>query len=471
MSIHTSVSPSKHATGTLIVTAFVLTLTSCSPEKAEKIPPAGSVVAEQAAAYLQTQTDAGFFNGSVLIARGGITFFDGGFGWADAEKKIVNDVSTRFQIASISKTFTAALVLKLVEQGAIGLDEPLRAHLESCPETWNAITVHHLLTHTSGIPNHTEQPDFEINFGKPYSPEQILATIRDLPLTFKTGERYSYSNSNYLLLAMLVEKLTGHTFEDALREELLDPLELGGTGIVGSSGEGPPLAIGYLPDGMGLVKAPLVEPSWIHGAGSMYSTVGDLQKWVQALAEDRVVTAGTKQKMWQADKGPYGHGWQVLDLWPPAFGRPLVLHAGGLHGVATDLLYYPNEQVTIVILANLETSPMAAIARDLSAIVFGADYALPVVRHAVEVESAILDRHVGDYQLAPEVTFNVRREGVRLIVQATGQPADVAVPESPTRFFSRRTDAQITFIQDPAGQTTQLVLHQNGRDLTAPRLP
>ncbi len=443
-----------------------LMVAACSPKQTEVSP---AEVARQAEAYLRAQSDAGYFSGAVLITREGTELYRGAFGLADASTRTPNAPATRFRIASITKTFTAAVVLKLVEQGRLKLEDTLGAHLAPCPEAWRSITVRQLLTHTSGIFNYSDLPEFTAIHHLPYTQEQIIGTFRERAPEFPPGQQYRYSNSNYLLLAQVVDKVTGRAFEDVLRAEVLEPLGLNDTGVDRPLPGDPALAKGYRPDGMERVEAPPLEMGWVRGAGAMYSTVADLEKWTRALAEERVFPPATLRKMWQADKGAYGYGWQVLDLWPPKFGRPLVFHAGGLNGFASDLLHYPRERITIVILANLETSPMAGIARDLSAIVFGADYTLPVVRQAVTVAPVILDRYVGNYQLAPQVTINVRREDSRLVVQATGQPEDIAVPESETRFFSRRSDAQITFVPDTTGRITHLVLHQGGRDLTAPR--
>lgn len=465
--------PFRGVVAVLVTLGVLLMQSSCRPKPAESSASesaAGADVAQRAEAYLRAQAEAGFFNGAVLIHRGDNLAYSGAFGWADAKQAVSNTVSTRFRVASISKTFTAAVVLKLVEQGHLNLDTKLDAHLENCPAAWSSVTVHHLLTHTTGIPNYTSLPDFEQNNHAPFTPEQIVATFRDLPLEFETGEKHSYSNSNYLLLAMLVEKVSQRPLAEMVQTELLDPLGLDNTGFLSTPEDETRLAVGYVPDGMDMAAARPFDMSWLLGSGSMYSTVGDLQKWVQAIVDERIVTAETRQKMWQANQGPYGYGWQVLDQWPPGFGKPLVLHAGGLYGTATDLLYYPQEQITIAILANLETAPMMVIARDLSAIVFGADYSTPTVRKPVTVDTEILDSYVGDYQIAPGVTLTVRRDGDRLVVQATGQPADIAIPESTTRFFSRRVDGQLTFMQDAQGNTTHLVIQQNGQQIPAQRV-
>lgn len=445
-----------------------LLLVGCAPKSPEPATPAE--VAQRAETYLQAQANAGFFSGAALIIREGTLLYQGAFGFADESRALPNTTQTRFPIASISKTFTAAAVLQLVEEEQLNLDTPVNTVLASLPSGWSTVTVHHLLTHTSGIPNYTERSEFAEQHPAARTPEQVLDLIRGLPLEFEPGEQYRYSNSNYLLLAQLVEDVTGQSFATALKNQLIDPLELKNT-AEGGSISASDHATGYVPDGLEMTPASRIDPSWVLGAGSMVSTVDDLHRWVEALAAGKVLTAATLQKSWQADKGPYGYGWQVLDSWPPEFGRPLILHAGGLHGFASDLLYYPRDGVVIVILANLETSPMARIARDLSAIVFGADYSLPMVRKPVTVDPSILHSYVGDYEIAPSVTLTVRRQDGQLVVQATGQPEDIVIPESEHKFFSRRVDAQITFVQDAAGTTTHLIIQQNGAETRAVRQP
>lgn len=426
-------------------------------------------IADRADAYLKAQADAGFFSGAALIARDGVPLFAEAYGEANLEWSIPNSVGTRFRIASIAKTFTAALVLRLEEQGRLSVGDRLCTYLESCPDAWGLLTIHHLLTHTSGIPDYVRLPDFASLNRLPYEPDRIVGLVRDRPLEVTAGERYSYSNVNYLLLGMVLERVSGLSYEQLLHEQLLGPLGMPNTGIDRASTVVPNRASGYVPDGAQLANADYIDMRWVFGAGEIYSTVGDLLVWEQAVRNGRVVRAETLARMWRADRGEYGYGWQVLRAWPPGIDKRLVLHAGGVNGFATDLLSYPDDGVTIVILANLMTAPMAVISRDLSAIVFGADYVMPVVRRAIHLDPSVYDTYAGDYELAPGVTINVRREGERLVVQATGQPADVAIPESESRFFSRTVDAQMTFVKDADGRVTHLTLHAGGRDSVARR--
>lgn len=432
----------------------------------DALPTTAHEIAERADSYMQANTDAGFFNGSVLIAVAGKPLFAKAYGFADAERRIPNTLQTRYRIASITKTFTAALILQLHEEGRLNLRDSICKFIRPCADHWQAVTIRHLLTHTSGIPNYTDAPDFFARAESSADASDIDERLREKPLEFSAGERYRYSNSNYVLLGRIAERVGGRPFEQLLRKRLLDPLGMLDSGYE-TREEGH--AIGYRPDGLDLTKAPPMHLDWLFAAGGMYSTVGDLLKWDRALYTDAILPRALREEMWTADKGEYGYGWQVLAPSAQTFGRPLLLHAGGVNGFATDLLRYPNERVSIILLANLETAPMRKLTRDLSAIVFGASYETPTVRRAASVDPKLYAAYVGEYEITPAISLKVFTEEGRLLVQATDQPRDVAIPASETHYFSRRTDAQLTFVKNAAGRVDHLVIHQNGKDLRANR--
>jgi CubicO group peptidase (beta-lactamase class C family) len=432
-------------------------------------PPTDGIIAQRADEYLQAQTDAGFFSGTVLIACEGQTLFSKGYGYANAEWQMPNSVNTRFRLASITKIFTATLVLKMQELGSLQVHDAVAKYLDDCPVTWRDVTIHHLLTHTSGIPNLTDQPDFLNKARVPQSPAAIVATFRDRPLDFAAGEKYRYSNSGYFLLGLILEKISGKPYEQLLRELIFDPLGMHDTGYDRHSTVLPRRATGYQPDGEGLIHAEYIDSAWVYSAGGIYSTVEDMLKWDRALATNAILPSETLQLMWTADKGEYGYGWQVLPPSSKTFNRPLVMHAGGINGFATDYLRYPDENVSIVILSNLATSSMLKLSRDLSAIVFGESYSVPTVRKAIQVDPATYDTYAGEYQLSPTMSLKVTRENNRLMLQPTGQAKDVGIPESKTKFFSRRVDAQVSFVKDDSGKVSEMILHQGGREIRLPR--
>jgi CubicO group peptidase (beta-lactamase class C family) len=426
-------------------------------------------VTTRADAYLQARAAAGTFNGTVLLARGPRTLFVRGYGFANEESGARNDESTRFATASITKTFTAALVMKLRQEGRLALEDPVCRHLDSCPSHWQPVTLRQLLTHTAGIPDYARTADFRRRMHERRSTEQLVAEFRDRPLEFTPGARHSYSNSNYVLLGLVLEKVGGRPYGELLHEKILDPLGMRDSGVEDGHESIDRLAIGYKPHGIRNVEAEPVDPSWLYAAGAVYSTVGDLAKWTQAMQTGGILPREDVALMWSGEHGKYGFGWQLLEPSPQTLDRRLVFHAGGTTGFATDLLYYPDEDVTVVLLANLLPVPLADISRDLSAIVFGERPAAPAVRRAVAVDAAVYDEYVGDYQLAPSVVITISREGEQLAVQATGQPKDIAIPESATTFYSRISPVRLSFGRDQAGKVSQLVLHEPNRDLVAPR--
>ncbi len=430
--------------------------------------PTDAQIARDADTYLQAHADAGSFSGTVLVARSGKVLFVKGYGFADEQRQLRNGRATRFPIASITKTFTATLVLQLQHSRLLSIDDPVCRHLAPCPAHWNAITLRHLLMHTAGIPDYAKDADFEQKRRLSRTRDQIIAGFRDRPLQFAPGARYSYSNSSYLVLAAVLERAGGKRYRRLLEERILAPLGMRDSGLEPTPAS-VPLARGYRPDGASNAPADPVDPAWLDAAGAMYSTVDDLLRWDRALAAGSLLPREVLAAMWSPALRKYGLGWQ---LEPPAapLNRRLVFHAGGTTGFSSDFLRYPDEQVAIVVLANLMPVPLADVSRDLAAIVFGEKYSLPTVRHALAVDPSIYDAYAGRYRLAPEIHIVVSRDGDRLIVQATGQSADVAIPDSATTFFSRVSPVRLSFVKDGAGKVVRLVLHQPGRDLVAPRI-
>jgi CubicO group peptidase (beta-lactamase class C family) len=449
----------------LAAAAALLALAACG--RAADVSDAE--VAARADAYMQARVAAGTFNGTVLLVRGGRTLFVRGYGFANEEARVRNDAATRFATASITKTFTAALVMKLRQEGRLELEDPLCRHLVPCPSHWQPVTLSHLLTHKTGIPDYARTADFPRKMHERRSIEQLIAEFRDRPLEFAPGAKHSYSNSNYVLLGAVLEKVAGKPYGVLLREKILVPLGMRDSGIEDGDGSSPLLAIGYKPHGVRNVVADTVDPSWLYAAGAVYSTVGDLAKWAQAMHTGAILDREDVAQMWSHTHGRYGFGWQLLEPSSQTLNRRLVFHAGGTTGVATDLLHYPDEDVTVILLANLLPVPLADISRDLSAIVFGERPAVPAVRRVARVDAAVYDEYVGDYQLAPNVTITVSKEGDQLAVQATGQPRDIAIPESATTFYSRISPVRLSFVRDAAGKVSRLVLHESSRDLVAPR--
>ena len=438
-------------------------------------PPARDTAAADIAAkmdeYLTAHARQGRFSGSVLVARDGQPVFSRGYGMANLEHDVPNTAQTKHRLGSLTKQFTAMAVMMLQERGRLSVSDSICRHLADCPTAWQPITIHHLLTHTSGIPSYTNFPDFARRIHLPYTPAEMVATFRNLPLEFAPGARYRYNNSGYFLLGLIIERVAGIPYENFLRENIFAPLGMANTGYDRHERVLRHRATGYAQLGDTPTTAPYIDMSQPYAAGALYSTTEDLLKWDQALYTERLVPRRALDAIFTAPQpapqgappggGGYAYGWAV----GTQFGRRLISHDGGIPGFSAFIARYPEDRVTVIVLSNLESAPSGAIGRDLAAIIFNQPYEIPRERRVATVDPSIYDAYVGEYQLAPTFTITVARAGNRLLAQATGQPQVELFPESETKFFLRVVDAQITFVRNEQGQVTGLILHQGGRDM------
>ena len=293
------------------------------------------------------------FSGSVLIAQDGEVLLNRGYGSADREQGISNTPQTRFLIGSVTKQFTAMAILILQSQGRLNVQDPICRYIEDCPTAWKDITIHHLLTHTSGI-------TFMVgNSGSlPITPAGLLALFKDSPLDFQPGERFNYSNCGYWVLGYIIEQVSGQSYEDFIQQAIFEPLDMHDSGY---NQDASGLAVGY--KDQYTIAAPTEESdsSFSYSAGALYSTVEDLYRWDQALYTDQLIPQDLLDQMFapQISMYPdvvgsmvYGYGWFVLD----DLGRQLVWHGGAIEGFRSVIFRYPDERITIIILSNQEDS-------------------------------------------------------------------------------------------------------------------
>jgi CubicO group peptidase (beta-lactamase class C family) len=414
---------------------------------------------------------ANSFSGTILLARKGAPIVAKGYGPANAEWDIPNTPRTKFRLGSITKQFTSMAVMQLQQQGKLKVQDPVCQYLTPCPDAWKAITVHHLLTHTSGIPSYTNSPSYMATMMVPKTVDQMVAAFRDLPLEFEPGAQFKYNNSGYFLLGVLLEKVTGQPYARVLQDQIFTPLGMRDSGYDTTARILPMRASGYSRQGTDITNAPYLDMVQPFAAGALYSTVEDLLKWDQALYTDQLLPSDARSAMFTPFKSDYAYGWQAPAPSPQTFGRKQLAHGGGINGFSTMIVRLPEENVTSIVLANVQQAQTGRIARDLLAILFGQPYQVPVVRTVAKVDPKAYDAYVGQYQLAPTFILTVTREGDRLMTQATGQGKLEVFPESDTKFFLKVVDAQITFVKDDSGRVTHLILHQGGRDQKATRMP
>jgi len=411
--------------------------------------------------YVQNKT----FMGSVLVARGPDVILSKGYGSANLEWDVPNTPSTKFRLGSITKQFTAASILLLEERGKLKLDDPIKTFVPDAPAAWDRITIFNLLTHTSGIPNFTALPEYKSLQVVDTPVSKTIATVRDKPLDFFPGEKMSYSNSGYLVLGYVIEKITGGTYEKFLQENIFTPLGMKDSGYDSNTAILARRAAGYMPSPTGPVNAGYIHMSIPHAAGALYSTTEDLLRWEQGLFGGKVVSAESLEKMATAFKNDYALGVTVQTT----SGRKVVQHGGGIEGFNTFLSYYPDDKLTVAVLANINGPTPGAIAAKLAAVAYGETVQSPSDRKEITLPKATLETYVGTYDVAPGVTLAIRLDGDHLTAQLTGQGQLPLFAESETTFFRKVVDAQVEFVTDAKGAVTHAVMHQNGRDREVPR--
>ena len=411
--------------------------------------------------YVQSKT----FMGSVLVARGATVVLNKGYGSANLEWNVPNTPTTKFRLGSITKQFTATSILLLEERGKLKLEDPIKMYVTDAPPAWDRITLFNLLTHTSGIPNFTSLAEYKTLQLSDTPPAKTIATVRDRPLDFFPGEKMSYSNSGYILLGYVIEKITGASYEQFVRDNIFTPLGMKDSGYDSNSAIIERRAAGYSPSPSGPINAGYVHMSIPHAAGALYSTTEDLLRWEQGLFGGKVVSAASLKKMTTPFKNNYALGVVVQT----ADGRTVVNHGGGIEGFNTFLAYYPDDKLTVVVLSNINGTTPNAIATKLATVAHGGTVQATSVRKEITLPAATLEKFVGTYELAPGVSMWIRLQGDHLTTQLSGQGQLPMFAESATKFFLKAVDAQLEFVTGADGAVTAADLHQNGRDLNAAR--
>jgi CubicO group peptidase (beta-lactamase class C family) len=322
-------------------------------------PAARGSVAQAADALLGELVAQHSFRGSVLIARHGRIILSKGYDWADVAHRVPNTPHSRFRIGSITKQFTALAILQLQDQGRLHVHDHLASYLSPCPAAWRPITLHQLLTHTSGIPDYTTFPSFPSLMTRTLTPEQLIAVFRDKPLAFPPGSRWRYSNSGYVLLGAIVERVTGLSYAAFLQQHIVTPLHLTNTGYDANHSALPGHATGYATWER---PAAYIDLSVAFANGCLYSTTEDLYRWDRALRSGHpaLVSARALRQMFTpyAPTDPadpqavaYGYGWFI----GYEGAHREIEHTGDINGFISANQLYPDDDLTIIYLSNLET--------------------------------------------------------------------------------------------------------------------
>ncbi len=451
---------------TVLVWLCLIFISFASAQNAAPPPLSAQQIGTKVNEYMSAATSVDGFSGSILVARNGQPVVSKGYGMANNELDVPNTPQTVFRLGSVTKQFTAMAIMILQERGKLGVSDPVCKYLSECPAAWQPLTVKNLLTHTSGIPNYTSFPDFAKTAVLPTSSAEMFGQLKDKPLEFAPGEKFAYSNSGYYVLGLIIERTSGKSYADFLQENIFTPLGMKQTGYDNPLKIIKNRAAGYARQGGEIINASYMDMSIPYAAGALYSTTEDLLRWDQALYTEKLVSRKSLDEIFTPLKSEYGYGWSI----GKKFDRQVIAHGGGIYGFATEIVRFPADRVTVIVLSNVQAAPAGKIANDLAAIVFGVAYEIPRERKEIAVEPKILEKYVGLYKIEPNIVITVTLENGKLLGQLAGQSKFALSAESENRFFSKDVNAQITFVKDTQGQVTGLTLHQGGGDFPAQKI-
>lgn len=418
---------------------------------------------------------------AALIAQNGKIIYEKGFGYANLEHGVPFTPETKSRIGSVTKQFTAAAILKLQEMGKINVNDPLSKYMPDFPRG-EEVTIHHLLTHTSGIRSYTDKPDFLETVQLETSAEGLINSFKDDKYDFDPGTKWQYNNSAYFLLGHLIEKISGKTYGEFLREEFFEPLGMKNTGVYQATDILKNEAAGYSFIDGNLRKATNWSMSRAGGAGNLYSTVGDLFLWNEAVFNGKVLSEKSLEAAFtpvslndgseaSAFGSGYGYGWAISEY----RGLKQIAHSGGLHGFVTYLARFPEQNVTIAVFHN------AAPARDINPSQAAIGLAEIYLWEKMEsqgsystdksIDPAIFDDYVGRYEYPGGGILEVtKEEDNRLFAQMTGQPKFEIFPKTENEFYWKVVDAQITFVRNGQGEVAHAIHRQGGNEFQVSKM-
>ena len=408
--------------------------------------------------YSQRKT----FMGTILVARDGKILLDKGYGFANLEWNIPNSPATKFQIASLTKQFTAAAILLLEERGKLRVNDPVKKYLPDAPDAWDKVTIYNLLTHTSGIPN---SYDGITSYRQNKTPEELVASFRNKPLDFQPGETRKYSNAGYYLLGYLIEKISGQRYGDFVRDNIFKPLGMDSSGYDSNSEVIPQRASGYHSSASGPETSQFYDMTLRFSAGGLYSTTEDLLRWEQGLFGGKLLSSASLKKMITPFRYDFACGLvvSVID------GHASIEHSGEMDGFTSDLVYYPEDKLTVVVLNNL-SGETRGIASKLAAVAHGEKIVLPSERKEAVVAPTVIAKYVGTYyDIIPGYNVTITMEGGHLAAQTTGDTKRELLAESNTTFFQREPEGEYEFVQNDKGETTSVVYTMAGHKMTGTR--
>ena len=426
--------------------------------------------------YIQACAKLNKFSGVVLVAQGDQVVFSQAIGMASYELDVPNVPMTIFQLGSLTKPFTAVALLQLQDAGCLHVKDPLATYMPDFPHA-SEITLHHLLTNSSGIFDYVLAPEFQQFMGRQTTVSELIASFSDRPLEFTPGDRLSYSNSNWVLLGAIIEQLSGQSYNAFLQKHQFQPLGLTHSGYeeVNSLIKG--RASGYFLRDNDIVRSEYDDPTSLYAAGGLHSNVSDVFHWLRALNKGMLLSQQTSKQMLtpniaskEEDKLTYGYG-LVIDS---DSMHPSISHSGGMHGYQTLAKYFTEDDLTIVVLNNFENVNVFEVETALAAIAFGEPYTLPEKRSFIELDPALAAVYAGEYK----GTFGGRTSTLKFFLEdgkfwmhVPPLPKSEMHAISATTYFTRvKGEVELTFVVNEQGKVNTIDINWSGMPMTATRL-
>ena len=416
--------------------------------------------------YSQTKQ----FSGTALVVTGGRTVFEKNYGSAVQEWQIPVSADTKFRIGSMTKQFTAALILLLEEDGRLSLSDSVAKYVTDAPPSWKQITLANLLGQTSGIPEFMAGRQAAEWSMSARSHAEILTFIERGAMEFSPGTRYEYSNSNYEVLGAIIEKVTGRPYAEVLSERILKPLGLSDTGVDTDEAIVTKHADGYRNTDSGFARARSGSMSVAWSAGGMYSTTHDLAKWEQALYTGTLLRVASRNRMTTPGLGSYGLGIEISQV----DGQPVYRHGGSIDGFNSFMSFIPAKDTAVIVLANVEGTAAAGMGAQLDDAAMGKPVTLVNEHKAVPIATEELSHFVGRYSFGPNFSLVFAVSGNHLIAGSPGGDPPLPLIYEGLRnghptFFAKEVFAELEFIPDPSSGMSTVILHQAGHDETGHR--
>jgi CubicO group peptidase (beta-lactamase class C family) len=435
--------------------ALVLLFHSAALAKETAVPALVAQMDAVASSYFKDDEPGA----AVLVMKDGKPLLRKGYGLADVELGVKMQPDHVLRTGSITKQFTAVAILQLVEQGKIALDDPITRVFPDYPMQGKTITIEHLLTHTSGIQSYTDKPNFLSTIRTDFTPQQLIDSFKNDPMKSAPGERYAYNNSAYVILGAIIEKISGQSYADYMRTNVIERAGLKQTYYDDTISIIPRRAAGYDRVNGKVVNARFTSMTLPYSAGAIASTVDDLAKWMDAVAAGKLVSldllkrAWTPYKLTSGELTTYGYGWGVNEL----LGHRTIQHGGGIMGFSAYAMWLPDDKVYVAVLSNTEEPPVSVshLARQLASFAIGKPWN-PV---EITMTEAQLREYVGIYRVDDKTTRTVTFEDGRLHSQRSDGPKLVIRPRARDEFFFDESFTTLSFERGADGKLAAMILN------------